>query len=99
MAGPGHGPIFESESFPSKEVEQKFGKRLRLLNANLGKREFSSLGTLNMGDSNLNGVRLSEFVSWVRSLPAPWDMPPELEREASKAVKPDHFPHNAPIQN
>lgn len=86
MAGPGHGPIFESMSFPSEEVEQKFGKRLRLLNANLRNREFFSPRTLNMGDSNFNDVRLSEFVSWVRSLPAPWDMPPEL---VALAQKPD----------
>ncbi|MDZ4819411.1 MAG: hypothetical protein SGJ20_10600, partial [Planctomycetota bacterium] len=31
MAGPGSGPKFQSSSFPSKEVEERFNKRLRLL--------------------------------------------------------------------
>ena len=39
-------------------------RRLRLLLENLGNRELFSLGTLNMGDPNLNGVRLEEFAAW-----------------------------------
>lgn len=58
-------------------------KRLRLLKDNKSLRQFFSAGTLNMGDSNLSGVRLVEFAAWCAHIG--YDIPPELAALA-KAV-------------
>lgn len=78
MAGPGHGPLFEPESFPSKDAKAKFELRQRVLLANLSNREFFSAGILNMVTPGNHGVRLSEFAAWAASEMKWDDMPPEL---------------------
>lgn len=58
-------------------------KRLRLLKDNKSLRQFFSAGTLNMGDSNLSGVRLVEFAAWCARVG--FEIPPELAALAKAA--------------
>lgn len=86
MAGPGRGPIFESESFPSREAEDKFNKRLRLLDANRYDEKFFTLPMAKFSNLGPDEVRLHEFAAWALSVG--WsDAPQELAALAkSKAV-------------
>jgi hypothetical protein len=101
MAGPGGGVFFEPESFRDKEHEENFNRRQRLLQANLSDSRFFSPNISNMGDSNRDHVRLSEFAEWTLSRPSPWDIPTELAKIApTSADKRDLLEKNPqPEQN
>lgn len=86
MAGPGSGPIFESKSFPSREAEERFDKRLRLLVANRYDEKFFTLPMAKFSNLGPDEVRLHEFAAWALSVG--WsDVPQELTSLAqNKAV-------------
>jgi hypothetical protein len=68
MAGPGAGPIFTEDSYPSREERDRADKRLRLLVANKTVKNGFSPGTLSMDNPANHGVRLSEFAAWAISV-------------------------------
>ena len=77
MAGPGNGPIFVSESFPSSDVEGTFEKRRRILRSNRWDREIFTLPMQPHSCLAPDEVLLSEFAAFGASIS--WgDMPPEL---------------------
>ena len=78
MYAEGTGPHITSESFPSRESEQKYKDLVDVLAANLLVREhFSPAATTTRGKGYC-GVRLDEFVRWA-TLKVKWlDLPPEL---------------------
>lgn len=88
MVGPGHGPIFLDESFPSNEIKEKFDKRLRVLSANFTNPEFFSLGLISGNAAGFCDVKLSEFAAWATSRSVGWEMPKELAALAQKAPHP-----------
>lgn len=109
MAGPGHGPIFEARSFPSREAEEQFSKRRRLLTQSIGNPAHFRLHSIIMGDPARCEIYLSEFSAWAMS-EMKWDgLPPEL---VALAQKPEKYsdkrqengveaaaPHGAPEKN
>ena len=99
MAGPDGGPIFESRSFPSKEVEEKFGKRLRLLENAIENRDHFHLHSIMQGDRTSCEIYLSQFSAWTVS-EMNWDLPRELVALANKATpqadKPQGAAYTAP---
>lgn len=84
MAGPGAGPIFTEDSYPSREERDRADKRLRLLAANKTVKNGFSPGTLSMDNPANHGVRLSEFAAWAVSKMQWPGMPPELVAMARK---------------
>ena len=81
MAGPGRGPIFEDESFPSKEIEKKFYSRVRVLSANFFNPEIFTPGAVIWGEgAGFAEVMLSESAAW--GLSVDWAIPNELKELA-----------------
>lgn len=66
----------DSQEYRDIQNDKTASKRIRLLVDHLSQRQ----GTLNMGDSSLHGVRLSEFAAWCAHIG--YDVPPELARLA-----------------
>lgn len=84
MAGPGRGPFFEPSSFPSRDVEDQFDKRLRLLSARITK---FHLHSIIQGAPSHCEIYLSEFAAWAVS-EMKWDgLPPELVALTQKQDK------------
>lgn len=82
MAGPGNGPIFERESFPTDAAKEEFERRLRILVPNISGPNFSP-GTLSLENGAYHGVTLKEFAYWAtRKLQ--WEIPMELRTLADE---------------
>jgi hypothetical protein len=78
MYAEGTGPHITSESFPSRESEQKYKDLVDVLAANLLVREHFSPAAMTTRGKGYCGVRLDEFVRWA-TLKVKWlDLPPEL---------------------
>lgn len=78
--------------------EENVSKLLRLLKSNFYLKQFFSPNTLNIGDSNLCKVRLSEFAAWCLYIGLD-DIPPELAELAkalqqTKAISENHTVSN-----
>ncbi|CAE6696473.1 P-loop NTPase family protein [Paraburkholderia domus] len=84
MAGPGKGPFFEPESFPSDAVMNEFHKRVRILSASLPNHALISGGTSNFDSKARCMVRLSEFARFAIEV-AQWDVPDELRAVVGKS--------------
>ena len=80
------GPVFDVDSFRSREMHDDYNDRLRLLRSNLSSTSFTP-GTLDMGNPNLHGVKLSEFAAWCAKVECD-DIPAEL----SAIAKPPESP-------
>lgn len=81
----------------------EFNDRLSVLLANLADRaSFPTPCTLNLGDGYKNGVRLTEFAAWAKSI-AHWEMPPEMvelaEADDTKQPIPDPSAKAAQVVN
>lgn len=69
MNGSGGGVLFESSSFPSKEVEQEFNKRLRLLSEYIEMPRLFHQHPLNLiGNPATHKIRLTDFCEWAASM-------------------------------
>ncbi len=97
---PGSGPHFVSENFASKEEEEEFKLRRRLLLANLPNYTFFPTrfrdrwqGSRREGNSL---VRLPEFASWAVSVVMWENMPPELVELASALPRTELSPPTIP---
>lgn len=94
MYAEGTGPHITSESFPSRESEQKYKDLVDVLAANLLVREHFSPAAVTTRGKGYCGVRLDEFVRWA-TLKVKWlDLPPEL---AALAI--DESDNNSPDVN
>lgn len=68
----------------SKDIEEQFDKRLRLLIANI--QEFVTPESRISRDPKEQPVPLSEFAAWALSRRTPWGIPPELAALATKVA-------------
>ena len=74
LLGPGdHGPSIESTSFRDSDEEASFYKRVKLLCANLFRREHFSAPILNMGKSFKSRAKLPEVAAWAAGIG--WSLP------------------------
>ena len=73
MAGSGSGPIFDSESFLSKEIEKEFNKRLRIVIENTS---VFTPESLSMSTPHDNKIKVPEFAKGALLLGI--EMPDEL---------------------
>jgi hypothetical protein len=84
MGGPGGGPIFEPESFPSEEIEKQFEKRLRLLAAHFSNPKHFTIYAISVGEPAHCQIYLSHFAAWAVQEMQWSDLPPELVAMARK---------------
>ena len=88
LLGPGdHGPSIESTSFRDSDEEASFYKRVKLLCANLFRREHFSAPILNMGKSFKSRAKLPEVAAWAAGIG--WSLPDAFPAPAApSAIKP-----------
>lgn len=85
-----HAPLVEPESFRTSTEGEAFHKRLKLLEANLFRREHFRAGILNMSRSYKHHVRLQEFSAWAKGIgwTLPSDFPAERQHHFAMEARP-----------